>query len=196
MEEWGLATSADIARAAEIARERRRIGMDTEFMSEGRYRPLLCLVQIAIDDSGANGGGRIWLIDMLDRVDIAPLAELLADPAIEVVLHAGRQDVPILRRVWDTEVKGIFDTQIAAGFAGASAQTGQRVGDGKSKIVVAVDGQDHIAQMGQGDRGVAGADAAGILGEGAVFDAKGAVLDAPMGAGEFEQPVGAGRLFG
>ena len=124
MEEWGLATSADIARAAEIARERRRIGMDTEFMSEGRYRPLLCLVQIAIDDSGANGGGRIWLIDMLDRVDIAPLAELLADPAIEVVLHAGRQDVPILRRVWDTEVKGIFDTQIAAGFAGASAQTG------------------------------------------------------------------------
>src|SRR2546421_2447403 len=124
MEEWGLATSADIARAAEIARERRRIGMDTEFMSEGRYRPLLCLVQIAIDHSGANGGGRIWLIDMLDRVDIAPLAELLADPAIEVVLHAGRQDVPILRRVWDTEVKGIFDTQIAAGFAGASAQTG------------------------------------------------------------------------
>src|SRR4051812_10960432 len=53
-----------------------------------------------------------------------------------------------------------------------------------------------IAQVGQGDRGVAGADAAGILGEGAVFDAEGAVLDAPMGAGEFEQPVGAGRLFG
>jgi len=50
--------------------------------------------------------------------------------------------------------------------------------------------------MGQGDWGVAGADTAGILGEGAVRDAEGAVLDAPMGAGEFEPPVGAGGLFG
>ena len=57
-------------------------------------------------------------------------------------------------------------------------------------------GEGAIAQVGQGDRGVAGADAAGILGEGAVLDAEGAVLDAPMGAGEFEQPVGAGGRFG
>ena len=40
------------------------------------------------------------------------------------MLHAGRQDVAILRRVWHTEINNIFDTQIAAGFAGASAQTG------------------------------------------------------------------------
>ena len=49
---------------------------------------------------------------------------MLGDPAIEVVLHAGRQDVAILRRAWDTEVNNIFDTQIAAGFAGQSAQSG------------------------------------------------------------------------
>src|SRR5205807_8813287 len=107
MEEWGLATSADIARAAEIARERRRIGIDTEFMSEGRYRPLLCLVQIAVDASESAGGdaARIVLIDALrDDVDISPVAQLLNDPEIEVVLHAGRQDVAILRRVWKTEV--------------------------------------------------------------------------------------------
>ena len=40
------------------------------------------------------------------------------------MLHAGRQDVAILRRAWRTEVTNIFDTQIAAGFAGESAQTG------------------------------------------------------------------------
>ena len=40
------------------------------------------------------------------------------------MLHAGRQDVAILRRVWSTELTNIFDTQIAAGFAGASAQAG------------------------------------------------------------------------
>ncbi len=65
------------------------------------------------------------LIDGLDQsVDVAPLAELLGDPAIEVVLHAGRQDVAILRRAWRTELNNIFDTQIAAGFAGESAQSG------------------------------------------------------------------------
>jgi len=40
------------------------------------------------------------------------------------VLHAGRQDVAILRRAWSTEMTNIFDTQLAAGFVGASAQTG------------------------------------------------------------------------
>ena len=119
-----LASSADVAAAAAIGREKRRFGIDTEFMSEGRYRALLCLVQIAVDDSQAPGGSRILLIDTLADIDVTPLAELLADPAIEVVLHAGRQDVAILRRVWDTEFTNIFDTQLAAGFAGASAQAG------------------------------------------------------------------------
>ena len=53
-----------------------------------------------------------------------PLAELLADPAIEIVVHAGRQDMAILRRVWRYDPANVFDTQIAAGFAGAGAQMG------------------------------------------------------------------------
>ncbi len=119
-----LATSEDIARTAAIAAQTGRLGIDTEFMSEGRYRALLCLVQLAVEDADAPGGSRILLIDSLDRVDPAPVAASLANPAVEVVLHAGRQDVAILRRVWGTEVTNVFDTQVAAGFAGASAQTG------------------------------------------------------------------------
>ena len=119
-----LATSEDVAAAAAAARERGRIGIDTEFMSEGRYRALLCLVQIAVDDTAKENKPRIDLIDSLDRIDVVPVAELLADPSIEVVLHAGRQDVAILRRAWNTEITNIFDTQLAAGFVGASAQTG------------------------------------------------------------------------
>jgi ribonuclease D len=118
-----LASSEEVAAAATAARDGGRIGIDTEFMSEGRYRPLLCLVQIAVADQGTDEP-RISLIDPLEDVDVTPIAQLLADPAIEVVLHAGRQDVAILRRVWGTEVTNIFDTQLAAGFAGASAQTG------------------------------------------------------------------------
>ncbi len=56
--------------------------------------------------------------------DPAPLAAVLADPAVEVVVHAGRQDVAILRRAWNTTFANVFDTQIAAGFAGFSAQAG------------------------------------------------------------------------
>jgi ribonuclease D len=119
-----LATSEDVAAAAAAAREHGRIGIDTEFMSEGRYRALLCLVQIAVDDPGGGQTPRIDLIDALDQIDVRPVALLLADPSIEVVLHAGRQDVAILRRAWSTEITNIFDTQLAAGFVGASAQTG------------------------------------------------------------------------
>jgi ribonuclease D len=124
-----LASSEDVARAADAARAAGRFGIDTEFMSEGRYRALLCLVQVSID--GAVGSPPpepaeplVLLIDSLADVDVAPLAAVLADPAVEVVLHAGRQDVAILRRAWRTEVTNIFDTQIAAGFAGGSAQAG------------------------------------------------------------------------
>jgi ribonuclease D len=124
MENPLLATSAQIARAAAVAREHGRLGIDTEFMSEGRYRALLCLVQIAVDDLGGSGEESILLIDPQNEVDVRPVAELLADPAIEVVLHAGRQDVAILRRAWSTSVTNVFDTQLVAGFAGASAQAG------------------------------------------------------------------------
>ena len=119
-----LATSADMARAAELATTSGRIGVDTEFMSEGRYRALLCLVQIAVDDPANGHTPHILLIDALDQVDVTPVAQLLADRSIEVVLHAGRQDVAILRREWKTTFTNVFDTQVAAGFAGFSAQAG------------------------------------------------------------------------
>jgi ribonuclease D len=107
----------DTAWVAERAREDGRLGIDTEFLPEGRYRPLLCLVQVAV-------GGEVVILDPLERRDFEPLAAILADPAIAVVLHAGRQDVAILRREWRTDVTGVFDTQVAAGFAGFSAQAG------------------------------------------------------------------------
>jgi ribonuclease D len=117
-----LAGSGDVAELAEAARVSGRLGIDTEFMGEGRYRTLLCLIQVAVE---VDGDVRIDVIDPLDeRVDPAPLAAVLADPAVEIVMHAGRQDVALLRRVWSTDVTNLFDTQLAAGFAGLRAQLG------------------------------------------------------------------------
>jgi ribonuclease D len=104
------------------ARAAGRLGIDTEFMGEGRYRALLCLVQVAVETTD---GVRVEVVDPLtEEYDPAPLAAVLADPSVQVILHAGRQDVALLRREWDTEIHGIFDTQVAAGFAGLRAQLG------------------------------------------------------------------------
>jgi ribonuclease D len=124
MDDGGLATASEVKAAAETARRGGRLGIDTEFMSEGRYRALLCLVQVSVDNPEPRGDPLIYLIDGLGDVDTRPLADLLADPSMEIILHAGRQDVAILRRAWQTELNNIFDTQIAAGFSGGGAQTG------------------------------------------------------------------------
>jgi ribonuclease D len=116
------APAADVVEEiAELARAGARIAVDTEFMGEGRYRTLLCLIQVAVPRVGSED--RIEVLDPLDeRFDGAPLAAVLADPTIEVVVHAGRQDVALLRRVLATDVRNVFDTPLAAGFAGLPAQ--------------------------------------------------------------------------
>jgi ribonuclease D len=116
-----MAADEPITEVADLARETGVLGIDTEFMSEGRYRPLLCLIQVAVPNGAES---RIELLDPFEDPLVEPLADVLADPAVEIVMHAARQDVAILRRALDTEVRGLFDTQLAAGFAGLSASLG------------------------------------------------------------------------
>ena len=114
-----------IADLAARATEQGRLAIDTEFVSERRYQALLCLAQVAVPDPEAAGAVRTEVLDPLEgHLDPGPLAGVLAEPAVEVVVHAGRQDVAILRRSWETEVTNIFDTQIAAGFLGFGSQEG------------------------------------------------------------------------
>jgi ribonuclease D len=120
-----LGGSADVAALADLARASGRLGIDTEFMGEGRYQTLLCLVQVAAETDGPGSDVRIEVLDPLDgALDLTPLAAVLADPRVEIVMHAGRQDVALLRRVCRTDITNLFDTQLAAGFAGLRAQLG------------------------------------------------------------------------
>ncbi len=113
----------DLAEIARAARASGRIALDTEFMGEGRYRTLLCLIQLAVPDPNPAHPERIELVDPLaEDLDGAPLADVLADPDVQVVVHAGRQDIALIRRRLQTEVRNVFDTQLAAGFAGMPAQ--------------------------------------------------------------------------
>jgi ribonuclease D len=123
-----IQSAAVVAEIANLARGGGRLAIDTEFMSERRYRAMLCLAQVAVPEPGAELGVRTEVLDPLvdDPPDPAPLAATLADPDIEVIVHAGRQDVAILRRTWQTDVRNVFDTQVAAGFVGFGLQEGYK----------------------------------------------------------------------
>src|SRR5918911_474482 len=97
-----MSRDGTVAGLAERAHATGRLGIDTEFMGEGRYRSMLCLVQVAVEEE--DGGARVEVLDPLSgELDPAPLADILADPAVEVVLHAGRQGAALVRLEWAGE---------------------------------------------------------------------------------------------
>lgn len=86
-------------------------GFDTEFIRERSYVPQLCLIQ------AAPPGGRPVLVDPLE-VDPQPFWNLVLDPAVQKVVHAGEQDLELCFRHTGRLPQNIFDVQIAAGFVG------------------------------------------------------------------------------
>jgi ribonuclease D len=84
------------------------VTVDTEFMRDRTYWPILCLVQIAGPDEAA-------IIDPLaPGIDLTPLFELLANTQALKVFHAARQDIEIFFNLTGTVPTPLFDTQIAA----------------------------------------------------------------------------------
>jgi ribonuclease D len=83
------------------------IGVDTESNSMHAYRERLCLIQVATP-------GAQWLLDPLSPVDMAPFLRLLEDPTVTKVLHDAEYDVIQLRRAYGTQLRGLFDTKVAA----------------------------------------------------------------------------------
>jgi ribonuclease D len=106
-----ITTSSELEDVVAGVRSAGVLGLDTEFMREKTYRARLCLVQVCAADS-------ISLIDPLARVDLAPLAKVIADPLVEVVIHAGKQDLEIFYERYGVVPANVFDVQLAAGFAG------------------------------------------------------------------------------
>ena len=84
---------------------------DTEFMGEKRFVTLICLIQVITPH-------HCYLIDPLAVKDLGPFLDLLADPAIRKVTHAGENDYRLLYIQNGVLPKNVFDTQIAAGFIG------------------------------------------------------------------------------
>lgn len=94
------------------------ITIDTEFLRESTFWPILCLVQVASDDESA-------IIDpMADGIDLAPLFKLMQNEAVLKVFHAGRQDLEIFHHLNGEVPIPIFDTQVAAMVCGFGESVG------------------------------------------------------------------------
>jgi len=97
-----------------------RCGIDLEFVPERTYEPVLCLVQVAIEDSA-------YLVDPLALPNLSRLWDALNREEMLVILHAGSQDLDLIYSLCGNVPQQVFDTQIAAGFGGF----GYPVGYGK-----------------------------------------------------------------
>jgi ribonuclease D len=103
-----ITTTTELAAACGRMARHPFVTVDTEFLRETTYYPLLCVAQMASPDEAV-------VIDALaEGIDLAPFFELMADEKVTKVFHAARQDIEI---VWNLAQKiphPIVDTQVAA----------------------------------------------------------------------------------
>ena len=103
-----ITTTDQLAAACARAAKHPYVTVDTEFLRETTYYPLLCVAQMASADEAV-------VIDALaNGIDLAPFFDLMANEKVTKVFHAARQDIEI---VWNLAQKiphPIVDTQVAA----------------------------------------------------------------------------------
>jgi ribonuclease D len=115
-----LSTAPELEALAVEVRTAGRLALDTEFVWERTYRPILGVVQLATDTSVA-------VVDTVALADLSPLFDLLRDPRLPVVVHGGGQDLEIFATLMGEPVCGVVDTQVVAAFLGYGLQVGLSV---------------------------------------------------------------------
>ena len=110
-------TTAQLEKACEEISRCSVLCVDTEFHRESTYYPEFALLQIY-------GNSQCWIIDPIEIKDLDPIWEIMANPDILKVFHAGRQDVEIVVKESGSMPLPLFDTQVAAALLGYGQQVG------------------------------------------------------------------------
>ncbi len=105
-----LSSAAELDQLCQQIRQATIFALDTEFVTEHTYSPVLSLIQVATPDATA-------LIDAL-VVDVAPIWELVADPAVEVVMHGAEAEARFCWMAAGRMPQSLFDVQLAVAFTG------------------------------------------------------------------------------
>ncbi|MCB0635907.1 MAG: HRDC domain-containing protein [Lewinella sp.] len=113
---------AQLESFAQATRDAEWICFDTEFVGEKRFQTLICLIQITCEAGN-------FLLDPLRLPNLDPLLDLLRNPKVLKVTHAGENDYRLFYLQYGVLPVNVFDTQIAAGMLG------YRYPSGLAKIV-------------------------------------------------------------
>lgn len=93
------------------------LALDTEFVRQTTYYPILALIQIC-------DGEQIAIIDPLAIDDLSPLMSVLYNKNITKAIHSARQDMEIFYYLNQSVPEALFDTQISAALLGYGEQIG------------------------------------------------------------------------
>ena len=88
-----------------------RLGVDTEADSRHHYPEKTCLIQVVAND-------RVFIIDPLADIDVGAFREMFERSEVEKIFHGADFDLRGLNRDWGFELKGVYDTNTGARFAG------------------------------------------------------------------------------
>ena len=111
-----ITDSDDVNDFCHRAAEAKFVAVDTEFVREKTYWPILCLVQIATPNDA------VAIDPLIKGIDLRPLYELMTDTSVMKVFHSASQDLQIMFNVIGEIVNPVFDTQIAAMVCGYGDQ--------------------------------------------------------------------------
>ena len=103
-----ITTTDDLAAVCGRMAKHPFVTVDTEFLRETTYYPLLCVAQMASPEEAV-------VVDALATgLDLSPLFALMASESVTKVFHAARQDIEIVWNMAKTIPHPIVDTQVAA----------------------------------------------------------------------------------
>src|SRR5690349_22707402 len=103
-----ITTTSELTDACRRMARHPFVTVDTEFLRETTYYPLLCVAQLASPDEAV-------VVDALAKgIDLTPLFDLMTNERVTKVFHAARQDIEIVWHAAKLIPHPIFDTQVAA----------------------------------------------------------------------------------
>ncbi len=112
-----ITSNKDLQPLIDLCHEEKIVALDTEFTRQTTYYPILSLIQIAIK-------GKIFIVDCLADIDIAPFYDIMADKNIKKILHSSSQDLQIFHQQSNKIPQNIIDLQVMANFCGIGFNIG------------------------------------------------------------------------
>jgi len=107
-----ITSTKDLAEFCDAAKNFDFVTVDTEFLRETTYWPILCLVQMATPEEAV-------IVDpMVEGIDLSPMFELFQNTSVVKVFHAAKQDIEIFVKLSGSAPQPVFDTQVAAAVCG------------------------------------------------------------------------------